>query len=95
MIAILTGLSILLAVGVVGMLSVYLVLIGRTLRLAGGDDRSHLARTAAGLEAIRANTGSLPAHLAGIRVAMQQMQADLDAVERQLGSVAWLLRGRA
>ena len=82
--AILTYLTIIVAVVIVAVLVVYLVLTIIALRRAG----DHLAKLAEGLQVVIDNSQPLEGHLTTINGALGELQQGLGAVDKNLVGVA-------
>ena len=82
--AILTYLTIIVAVVIVAVLVVYLVLTIIALRRAG----DHLAKLAEGLQVVIDNSQPLEGHLTTINGALGELQQGLGAVDNNLVGVA-------
>jgi hypothetical protein len=81
-----------LAAAVVLALAVYLTAIAYFLYRAGGGRRSHLARLAEGLVAVRNNAAPLEGHLAAAAQALAALRHELQEVEESVTEAAQAIR---
>jgi hypothetical protein len=84
--------TLVLAAAIVLALAVYLTAVAYYLYRAGGGRRSHLARLAAGLVAVRGNAAPLERHLAAVAQALAALRHELQAVDASLTEVAQAVR---
>jgi hypothetical protein len=80
------------ATAVVLVLAAYLVAIGYYLYRAGGGQRSHLARLAGGLAAVRQNALPLEQKMTAVAKALAALRTELHAVDEYLAEAAQTLR---
>ena len=91
----LTFLSCLAAVALLGVVAVYLVLIRRELDAIGGTPTSFLAKIRFGLRAIETETGHLAPEVTKLNEGLRKLDSGLRAVEGELSKVASNLKGGA
>ena len=84
--------NLVLAGAIVLALAVYLTAIAYFLYRAGGHRRSHLARLADGLVAVRDNAAPLEARLAAAAQALAALRHELQAVDESLTEAAQAVR---
>lgn len=89
----LTLLSCLAAVLLLGVVAVYLVLIRRELDFIGGSPTSFLAKIRFGLRAIEQETGLLAPQVLKLNEGLSTLDRGLRAVERELAGVVSNLKG--
>jgi hypothetical protein len=80
------------ATALVVVLAVYLIAIAYYLYRAGGGPRSHLARLAGGLVAVRKNAVPLEQKMAAVAKALAALRGELQATEEYLAEAAQTLR---
>lgn len=90
--AFLTYWTLVVAAAIVLALAAYLVAIAYYLYRAGGGSRSHLARLAEGLSAVRGNAAPLAQHLSAVLQALSALRNELQAVDDHLAEAAGSLR---
>lgn len=88
MIVLLTAVSIVLAVAIVGVVAIYLILIFVALKRAG----DHLAALAGGLVKIRDDTGPLDGKIEAINGGLAGLAPPLLAVNDNLGAIVDVAR---
>jgi hypothetical protein len=81
-----------LAAAIVLALAMYLTAVAYYLYRAGGHRRSHLARLAEGLVAVRGNAAPLERHLAAVAQALGSLRNELQAVDTSLTEAAQAVR---
>ena len=84
--------TLVLAGAIVLVLAVYLTAIAYFLYRAGGSRRSHLARLADGLVAVRDNAAPLEELLAAAAQALAALRHELQAVDASLTEAAQAIR---
>jgi septal ring factor EnvC (AmiA/AmiB activator) len=84
--------TLVLAAAIVVALAVYLTAIAYFLYRAGGSRRSHLARLAEGLMAVRTNAAPLERQLAAAAQALAALRHELQQVEESLTEAAQAIR---
>ena len=84
--------NLVLAGAIVLALAVYLTAIAYFLYRAGGNQRSHLARLAEGLAAVRDNAAPLERQLAAVAQALAALRHELQEVEEPLTEAAQAIR---
>ena len=80
------------ATALVVVLAAYLIAIAYYLYRAGGGPRSHLARLAGGLVAVRQNAAPLEQKMASVAKALAALRGELQAVDGHLAEAAQTLR---
>jgi hypothetical protein len=93
MITILTLASCLAAVVLLGIVALYLVLIGRELDAIGGSPASYLAKIRFGLRAIEKETGHLAPEVGKLNFGLGALDSGLRSVEKELGRIVENLTG--
>jgi hypothetical protein len=84
--------TLVLAAAIVVALAVYLTAIAYFLYRAGGNRRSHLARLAEGLIAVRNNAAPLERQLATAAEALAALRHELQEVDESLTEAAQAIR---
>jgi hypothetical protein len=80
------------ATALVIVLAAYLIAIAYYLYRAGGGPRSHLARLASGLVAVRQNAAPLEQKMAAVARALAALRGELQATDEYLAEAAQTLR---
>lgn len=93
MTTLLTLASCLAAVALLGIVALYLVLIGRELDEIGGSPSSYLAKIRFGLRAIETETGHLAPEVTKLNAGLGSLDSGLRAVETELGRIVSNLKG--
>jgi len=93
MMTLLTLLSCLAAVALLGTVAVYLVLIHRELNGIGGSPVSFLAKIRFGLRAIEIETGHLAPQVTSLNQGLESLDGGLRAVDSELETIARNLSG--
>jgi hypothetical protein len=81
-----------LASAIVLVVAAYLVAIAWFLYRAGGGSRSHLAKLAAGLAAVRQNAGPLEQRMAELARTLAALRGELQAVDEYLAEAVQTMR---
>ena len=93
MTTLLTLASCLAAVALLGVVALYLILIGRELDAIGGSPTSYLAKIRFGLRAIETETGHLAPEVGKLNSGLGSLDSGLRAVEAELGRIVGNLTG--
>lgn len=93
MTVLLTLLTCLAALLLLGVVAVYLVRIARELEAIGGTPTSYLAKIRFGVRAIETETGHLGPYVTRLNQGLQALDQGLRAVERDLAATAAQLKG--
>jgi len=93
MTTLLTLASCLAAVALLGVVALYLILIGRELDAIGGSPTSYLAKIRFGLRAIETETGHLAPEVGKLNSGLGSLDSGLRAVEAELGRIVANLTG--
>jgi hypothetical protein len=81
-----------LAAAIVLVLAAHLIAIASYLYRAGGSGRSHLAKLAVGLAAVRDNAAPLERRMAEVARALVALRGDLQAVDEYLAEAVQTVR---
>ena len=84
--------TLLVATALVLALAAYLTAIAYYLYRAGGGPKSHLARLAGGLVAVRQNAAPLEQKMAAVARALAALRGELQAADEYLAEAAQTLR---
>ncbi len=90
--AFLTYWTLIVAAAIVLALAGYLSAVAYYLYRAGGGTRSHLARLAEGLSAVRGNAAPLEQRLSAVAQALAALRNEFQAVDNHLSEAAGTLR---
>ena len=93
MTTLLTLLTSLAAVALLGIVAVYLILIHRELDAIGRSPTSYLAKIRFGLRAIEKETGHLAPEVGKLNAGLRALDSGLRAVEAELGRTVRNLKG--
>ena len=93
MTTLLTLLTSLAAVALLGIVAFYLILIHRELDAIGGSPTSYLAKIRFGLRAIEKETGHLAPEVGKLNAGLRALDSGLRAVEAELGRTVRNLKG--